>query len=490
MNPATLDRAAGVLKAQAAGDALGVPYEFATPPAGDAEMAGGGLGPYDPGEWSDDTQMALCIAQVVADGSDPRDRASLDRIAERFLGWRRDGASDIGILTSQVLGAADRAAPGPSGTGRPAERLVRAARDYDRRTGRSASNGALMCTAVVGLTHLRDREATAESARAVAELTHTDPLAGDSCVLWCEAVRVAVSERRLDVRAGLDLLPSGRRARWSTWIDDAERPDAAADLGDNGFTVTALQAAWHAIATTQVPTDDPGAGSHPCQHLQHAMHAAVRIGGDTHTVAAIAGGLLGAYWGASAVPAAWRRVLHGWPGLRARDLVRLGVLTATGGRSDLRGWPAGDRVEHLWVPVAPGVAHPLDDGVVLGTTATVDPACDAVVSLCQRGTAQVAVGGVAPGDHVEVWLIDSDRPEDNPNLDFVLADTAAVVAELRAEGRRVLLHCVAAQQRTPTVAVAYGVHLGATHEEAARAVLEALPGARAHGLLWDRVSAG
>ncbi|MBA2773439.1 MAG: ADP-ribosylglycohydrolase family protein, partial [Nocardioidaceae bacterium] len=50
-------RAAGVLLGQACGDALGVPYEFGTPPVGDerAVMRGGGLGPYAPGEWSDDT---------------------------------------------------------------------------------------------------------------------------------------------------------------------------------------------------------------------------------------------------------------------------------------------------------------------------------------------------------------------------------------------------------------------------------------------------
>jgi ADP-ribosyl-[dinitrogen reductase] hydrolase len=419
---------------------------------------------------------------VVAEGADPRDADALDRIAGRFLHWQRDGASDIGVQTSSVLRAAR------AEDGRPAARLARAARQHHERTGRSAGNGALMRTAVVGLTHLRDRVATAEAARAVAELTHTDPLAGDSCVLWCEAVRVAVTERRLDVRAGLDLIPAERRVSWSGWIDDAERPDAAPGLRDNGFTVTALQGAWHAIATTPVPDDDRDADTYACQHLQHALHAAVRIGGDTDTVAAIAGGLLGAYWGGSAVPAAWRRVLHGWPGFRTRDLVRLGVLTATGGRPDTGGWPMGERVDHPWVPTLPGVEHPMDDGVVLGTTATVDHSCDAVVSLCQRGIAQVAVGGVAPTDHVEVWLIDSERPEDNPNLDFVLADTSAVVAQLRSEGRRVLLHCVAAQQRTPTAAVAYGVHLGAARPQAARAVLEVMPGARAGGLLWERVS--
>ena len=63
------DRAAGVLLGQAIGDALGVPYEFGPKIApGQAQMIGGGLGPYAPGEWSDDTQMAVCIAEVTASG--------------------------------------------------------------------------------------------------------------------------------------------------------------------------------------------------------------------------------------------------------------------------------------------------------------------------------------------------------------------------------------------------------------------------------------
>lgn len=58
-------------------------------------------------------------------------------------------------------------------------------------------------------------------------------------------------------------------------------------------------------------------------HLRLALDAAVRGGNDTDTVAAIAGGLLGAIYGASAVPAEWRRLLHGWPEMHTRDLVDL-----------------------------------------------------------------------------------------------------------------------------------------------------------------------
>src|SRR5680860_280977 len=70
LQAAHLDRTAGVLVAQAWGDALGVPYEFSAPPSGEPEMKGGGLRPYAPGEYSDDTQMAVCIAEVAAKGLD------------------------------------------------------------------------------------------------------------------------------------------------------------------------------------------------------------------------------------------------------------------------------------------------------------------------------------------------------------------------------------------------------------------------------------
>ena len=87
------------------------------------------------------------------------------------------------------------------------------------------------------------------------------------------------------------------------------------DFTNNGWVVEALQGAWSAITTTPIPQDDPATGVFRADHLRLALDAAVRGGDDTDTVAAIAGGLLGAVYGASAVPAEWRRVLHGWPGL-------------------------------------------------------------------------------------------------------------------------------------------------------------------------------
>ena len=214
----------------------------------------------------------------------------------------------------------------------------------------------------------------------------------------------------------------------------------------------------------------------------------MRIGNDTDTVAAIAGGLLGAYWGQSGIPLTWVRKVHGWPGLRARDLVRLAVLTANRGKSDSSGWPAGERLEY-GEAARPAVAHPLDDGVFLGTENTTAHDATAVVSLFRRGRLDVPAKGIEPANHVEVRLLDRSAPEANPNLAFTLADTAAFIDELRHEDHRVLLHCVAAQQRTPSVAAAYAVHRGATPAEARRMIAEALPRSRRRGRLWDLATA-
>jgi ADP-ribosylglycohydrolase len=330
-------------------------------------MRGGGLGPYAPGEYSDDTQMAVCIAEVSATGADLRSSDALDRIAANFLRWKRDGASDIGTQTRQVLGAVSH----KSGTGLAAA-MRDAAADLHRRTGRSAGNGSLMRTAPVALAYLRQPAALADAARAVSELTHHDDLAGDACVLWSAGIRRAVLDGTFDgVREGLDLLPAARRDQWSDWLTEAESKSPE-HFRPNGFVIPALQAAWSAITHTNVPDHDPASGSFAGQHLEHALTAAVRAGDDTDTVAAIAGALLGARWGSSAVPLAWQRIVHGWPTLRAPDLIRLAVLTAQGGQTDPTGWPGCARAPHQ--EVAPlMLADPHDPGVILGNLHT-DPA--------------------------------------------------------------------------------------------------------------------
>lgn len=481
LTTAQMDRAAGVLLGSACGDALGVPYEFGCrrTPVGDelAEMLGGGLGNFEPGEWSDDTAMAMAIATVAASGADLTTEVALNAVAEAFLAWFESNPPDVGNQTRAVLSSTRRRVrEGESGVGR----IMREEADvYASTRAHSAGNGALMRTAPVALAHLTDRDRLAVAARVIASLTHADPLAGDSCVLWCEAIRVAVLDGLIDVYAGVDLLPVERRDQWVAWLRDAEARDPKS-FSPNGFTVTALQAAVAAISQTPVPDDVP------CLHLHESLHAAVRIGNDTDTVAAIAGGLLGARWGASAVPWHWRRAVHGWSpqgGGDGRDLVALATLAVRGGEPDAAGWPLVDDVRYHQRAFSEVVPHPYDAGVLLGTHAVRGHGADAVVSMCRVGRAQGCFDGAT--EVVESRLMDSEDPADNPNLTFVLADTADAVRGLRAEGKTVLLHCVAGEQRTPSVAVAYGVMLGNPVEEVREAVLRVMVGARGKGVVWE-----
>lgn len=307
-NAARTDRIEGVLLGAACGDALGVPYEFGSAPLRRGEvprMIGGGLGPYAPGEWSDDTQMAVVIARVAAEQG-LRDTAALDAVVRGWVGWLRDGATDVGNQTSVVLGevAADLDAP------HAAERARLASYALHAQTGRTAGNGSLMRTAPVALAFLDDPAALTDRARAISSLTHADPLAGDACVLWCHAIRRAVLDGAMpDLAALVVELPADRRDQWAGWITDAERRTPSA-FAPNGYVVTALQAAWSAIR-------HPAGDGPP---LVASLVAAVHAGDDTDTVAAIAGALLGAVHGASALPADWLEAVHGWPGLRADDL--------------------------------------------------------------------------------------------------------------------------------------------------------------------------
>ena len=301
LTAAQTDRARGVLLATAAGDALGAPYEFqpARGPELPVAMVGGGGFDWAPGEWTDDTSMAVAVAEVAAD-ADLRDPDAQARIVRRWRDWAL-AAPDVGVQTRRVL-----AALGPDATAADA---VTSARLLHERTGRSGGNGSLMRAAPLSLAFLADEDALVPAATAISALTHFDPEAGEACALWCLAMRHGVLSGELDVRRGLTRLAPDRAAVWAGRLDRAEAA-APSDFIHNGWVVEALQAAWCALA------------AHP-DDLAAAVEAAVRSGNDTDTVAAIAGGLAGAVHGASAVPPAWRSVLHGWPGITGLDLEAL-----------------------------------------------------------------------------------------------------------------------------------------------------------------------
>ena len=491
----SFDRLAGVLVAAAAGDALGAGYEFGPPlPAGEpVRMRGSRM--FEPGEWTDDTAQLLAIVGAAGDGHDLASAEGEDAVAARFQDWYLSPArlKDIGIHSSQVFAAVETLpVPGLAQRFRDAADAKEA-----RQPGSSGGNGALMRTAGVAVAmHGRTERELVDAAMRIGSMTHADQRSTEACAVWSLAIRLASTHTgawddsavdalldRLLARVR-DLLPDGADF-WAGALEVAHRAQPVDFYGarpSNGYSVTALQAAWAAVSGTALPTDRPAA------HLRLATEAAVRGGGDTDTVACIAGALLGAMWGYSAVPLQWRRRIFGWPGMRDGDLLRLAHAIQHGGyrstRTDV--WPQSPHALYVsWNGTDAVGTHPHDDGVVLsgidaacGRTTVPGGTVDAVVSLCRVGRSDLDWLGVPPEDRIEVRLVDQDGDEANPHLSLVMEDAADAVAQFRAEGKRVLLHCVAAQSRTPSVAALYSVrHLGVEPARALQEVCAVLPAA-------------
>lgn len=315
------ERAIGAVVAAAAGDALGAPYEFQSPipESEDVEMVGGGVLDWQPGEWTDDTAMAIVVleaALAVPGSHDLRVESAQDQIAREWYSWSL-GTPDIGHLTSTVIRrAADFARSG--GNYAPRARDFRAAAlSIEDDTPQNAGNGSLMRTHAAVLPYLESSEDDAAAGiDAVCRLTHVHPDATEACMLWGLAIRHAILFAQLDVRRGLDRLDADRRELWSQRIDEAEE-SAPTMFPRNGWVVGAFQAAWAAISGIGPIPEGKFAQR---EAMVAALEAAARSGYDTDTVACITGALMGARLGAKAVPPEWRRVLFGWPGYEVDEL--------------------------------------------------------------------------------------------------------------------------------------------------------------------------
>jgi ADP-ribosyl-[dinitrogen reductase] hydrolase len=125
-------------------------------------------------------------------------------------------------------------------------------------------------------------------------------------------------------------------------------------------------------------------------------------------------------------------------------------------------WPRAERHDYsMWSRTEALAQRPHDDGVWLGGVGSLgqmaELGIDAVVSLCRLRTLDVP--GVPPEDHATFWVIDSPVEGDNAHAAYVLREAAVAAERFRAEGKTVLLHCVRAESRTPTVAALYGARV-------------------------------
>ncbi len=273
------DRGRGCLLGLAVGDAVGTAMEFS--PRGSfaplTDLVGGGPFRLAPGQWTDDTSMALCLGVSLAEcgGFDPRDQM------ERYCRWREEGYLSSTGRCFDVGGTVAHALATFRATGQPFA---------GSRDPRSAGNGCIMRLAPIPLFYFPDETAIAQYARESSRTTH----GAAECLDACQWLALAIA-RALAGRPKEEVLSGDPHSYDSAKIqairDGAWRGKSREQIRGSGYVVECLEAAVWCFASTE---------SFPA-----AVLAAANLGDDADTTAAVCGQLAGAYYGASGIPAEW-----------------------------------------------------------------------------------------------------------------------------------------------------------------------------------------
>lgn len=444
--------AIGALIGMAVGDALGAPFEFqpaglyAEPNpvprlGGIGEMRGGGTYGWRPAEFTDDTQMAIVLAEslIACGGLDAAD------LWERWRRWA-EGARDVGVQTGRVLRA-----PNPTGA---AEAL------HEANGGLTAGNGSVMRNAPIGLIAASgDLDTLIALATAQATLTHHDPHNGYAASIHAAMIRAGV--RGEDVFAAIDevleRLPSEAREVWGPLL----APEYVAVPGaSNGDVFTCLAQAVWAVRWAH--------------SFEDAVVRAVMLGRDTDTVAAVAGSIAGARWGIQAIPSRWTTYLNGRvaQGRNAEGELVLAEydhwdLLHLARRLIGRG-PVAD--QHPDTPGGPTRIHDAFPLYAADLAGAADAPHDwAVISLC-RTPPSFALRPVRR----QAYLVDQAGAEHNADPLAVLEDVVATIDAFLEEepDRPVLVHCHGGRSRTAFVLKAWAMRRNGWTEEEAHEWLE------------------
>ena len=278
-----LNRARGALLGLAVGDAVGTTVEFK--PRGSfmplTDMVGGGPFNLLPGQWTDDTSMALCLAaSLVEHGFDAHDQM------DRYLQWHDEGymsstdkCFDIGIATSSALERYRRNGNPMAGSSKPD----------------NAGNGSIMRLAPVPIHYLDTPELAIQMSEAQSKTTHQAP----ECLVACRLLAEALI-RALQGRAKVDVLAPFPQALPMTNVlksiaDGHYKTKSATQIQGSGYVVACLEAAFWCFWQTD--------------SFKDCVLLAANLGDDADTTAAVAGQLAGAFYGASGIPERWLKKL-------------------------------------------------------------------------------------------------------------------------------------------------------------------------------------
>jgi ADP-ribosyl-[dinitrogen reductase] hydrolase len=268
----------------AVGDALGMPLEFGPRRSADALVREMRDGPLPAGTFTDDTEMALALADslLLHLPLDP------DDLAQRYVDWYQSGPRDVGIHTASVLKRIGRGQPW-----QVAVAAVQAAQPD------SAGNGSVMRCWPVALARHGDPDRLLYESRLQSRVTHPhrDCVEGAAFVNAAIAALIAATPTEDAIAHALGQVDLSSAAR--TTIQAAPHR-ARGELANSGWVRHTLESAVWGLCST---------GS-----FEEALVQVVNLGRDADTAGAVAGALAGAAYGLSAIPTRWRAELRGeWP---------------------------------------------------------------------------------------------------------------------------------------------------------------------------------
>lgn len=280
------NRYTGCLLGLAVGDALGTTVEFQKPGTFEpvTDLVGGGPFGLEPGQWTDDTSLALCLAESLVEqgGFDPADQL------RRYQRWYREGHWSSTGTCFDIGGATRRAL----------ERFERTGESFCGTDPEAKGNGSLMRLAPVPLFFAGDPSNAIELSGESSRTTHGAAVCVDACrylgAFIVGAVQGASKEEILSERYAP--VPGCWHARpLVPEIDEIARGSfkerEPPEIAGRGYVVKSLEAALWAFHRTDTFRD--------------GCLAAVNLGDDADTTAAVYGQLAGAFHGAQGIPAAW-----------------------------------------------------------------------------------------------------------------------------------------------------------------------------------------
>jgi len=284
------DRARGAMLGMAVGDAIGTTLEFQARDAGHvSDMVGGGPFRLAPGQWTDDTSMALCLADaMIADGAfQPRSFARL------LVRWYRDGYNSVLGHCFDIGNATRTAIEGHEGSD---------GRWQGNTAPHTAGNGSLVRIAPLAIACRGSLQQTWHLAAAQSRVTHAAPDAMTCCQLLAMQMHHALrgGTRETVLAPKIASLPSRAQI-----INAGEYRDKTREqIRSSGYVVDTLEAALWSVWHTDSFAD--------------AVLLAANLGDDADSVACVAGQLAGAIYGASAIPRPWLDKLSWSDAIRGR----------------------------------------------------------------------------------------------------------------------------------------------------------------------------